>query len=103
MNSFKEAVLEYLLHHPGSHYGLDMVNAGDAAGRMIYVHLGSLEEKGYLEGRHSPEPPRPGCLPVPNTVRQANSSPRELVALTRSRLRSPPPTMNGACCGPQPI
>ena len=61
----KEAVLEHLLAHPGWHYGVDLVHAGVAGRMVIYIHLGDLEEEGYVQRRDSPEPPRPGCLPRP--------------------------------------
>jgi hypothetical protein len=60
----KEAVLEYLLAHPGWH-GLDLVNAGVARQSAIYMYLVNLKEDGYVERRDSLEPQRPGYLPRP--------------------------------------
>lgn len=61
--SSRDSVLDYLLAHPGWHYGLELVEAGISSRAGIYVHLGSLEEQGYVERRTSSELPPPGFLP----------------------------------------
>jgi hypothetical protein len=56
-------VLEYLLAHPGWHYGVDLVKAGLSNRATIYIHLGRLVESGYAEERDSSEAAPPGQNP----------------------------------------
>ena len=56
--SSKEAEILRLLIAQGEMYGLGLVNASDALKRgTIYVMLGRMAEKGYVESREEETPP----------------------------------------------
>lgn len=62
MNKNAEKILNWLLDHPGWHYGLDLVKANVAGRSAVYTELGRLEEDGYVETREV-APEFPGALP----------------------------------------
>ncbi len=66
--SGKETVILTLLAEHGEMYGLELVSA--SGGRVkrgtVYVTLGRMEEKGYLESRQ--EEPRAGAIGLPRRL-----------------------------------
>ena len=53
----------WLLSHPGWHYGEELVQAGVTSRGMLYIRLTMLEERGLVERRLEPDPPRLPQLP----------------------------------------
>ena len=66
--SAKESVILALLAERGEMYGLELVNASD--GRLkrgtVYVTLGRMDDKGYLESRQ--EEPTVGAIGLPRRL-----------------------------------
>lgn len=64
LSATERVILELLVEH-GELFGLAMVEA--SAGRLkrgtVYVTLGRMEDKGYLESRQEPLPPGATGLP----------------------------------------
>lgn len=52
--SDREKLLEYLQANTQWHYGLDLCRELDISRSWIYVHLGSLEENGFVERKDGP-------------------------------------------------
>lgn len=46
----------WLMIEGGWHYELDIVKAGVASGRSVYIHLTRLVDQGLIERRDEPEP-----------------------------------------------
>lgn len=51
MTSRQRKILEVLAESDGEMYGLDLIAAGAASRRTLYVELGRLEDLGWIEGR----------------------------------------------------
>ncbi len=86
--SGKEAVILDLLC-PGADemYGLELVAASD--GRLkrgtVYVTLGRMEEKGYVQSRL--EEPRPGVAGLPRRLYRATATGQRLLKLVKAFQR----------------
>ena len=63
--SRKEAIVLELLVSRGELYGLELVaeSEGHLKRGTVYVTLGRMEDKGYVEGRQTPAPMGAGGLP----------------------------------------
>ena len=87
--SGKESVILDLLAEKGEMYGLELVAAAD--GRLkrgtVYVTLGRMEDKGYVESRQ--EEPHPGAIGLPRRLYHATPfglRVRDAWALLREKL-----------------
>ncbi len=86
LSATERVILELLLEH-GELFGLAMVEASD--GRLkrgtVYVTLGRMEEKGFLDSRQEPLPP--GATGLPRRLYTPTGHARQVLAAWRAAER----------------
>jgi DNA-binding PadR family transcriptional regulator len=68
-------------------YGLELVagSDGELSRNAVYVLLGRMEAKGYIEGR--PEPTPPGAIGPPRRIYKVTGDGRRVLAAAETALR----------------
>ncbi len=86
LSATEQLILELLVEH-GELFGLAMVEASD--GRLkrgtVYVTLGRMEEKGYLDSRQEPVPP--GATGLPRRLYTPTGHALQVLAAWRAAAR----------------
>lgn len=86
LSATEQLILELLVEH-GELFGLAMVEASD--GRLkrgtVYVTLGRMEEKGYLDSRQEPLPP--GATGLPRRLYTPTGHALQVLAAWRAAAR----------------
>lgn len=65
LSSLEVLILRMLIAHGGEMYGLEMVNSSGRRLKRgtVYVTLGRMEDKGYIESRKEAQQPKARGLP----------------------------------------